>query len=402
MAGLAVLALPIVLDFPRSIIRPVAMVFAVRLRRPRWASRGGPYPSISIVIPAHNEEDRIGQAIETLLEAAYPGEKEVLVVDDGSTDHTYVRALPYAKAGRIQLFRRETASGLKALAVNYGLLFARGEIILTVDADTSFETDTLLNVVRPFRDPAVKAVAGNVRVGNRVNLLTRLQAFEYAVSMELGKHLQALLNTIMVIPGALGAFRRETVRQIGSLDVDTITEDFDLTLKLHKVPGRVIFASDAVAWTVAPTRLKAWIRQRLRWSRGEFDTIRKHQDLLFNPRFGAVGMLGAPDMIYIDVAVLYLRVAYLVYLAFLFPFLLQSVALDQWYLYLVRVSALTALVYAVFETVGYLAAWGLTPTRTPLRLLLLSPLMAAVYRPLYAYVRLRAYTDSILARPARW
>jgi len=401
-AGLAILALPLLLDFPRSIFRPIAMVLAVRLGRSRWASLKGPYPSISIVIPAHNEEDRIAQAIETILEAAYPGEKEVLVVDDGSTDHTYARALPYAKEGRIQLFRRETASGSKALAVNYGLLFARGEIILTVDADTSFETDTLVNVVRPFRDPSVKAVAGNVRVGNRRNLLTRLQAFEYAVSMELGKHMQALLNTIMVIPGALGAFRRETVRQIGSLDIDTITEDFDLTLKLHKVPGRVVFASDAVAWTVAPTRLGGWIRQRLRWSRGEFDTFRKHEDLLFNRRFGAVGLLGAPDMIYIDVAILYLRVAYAIYVAVLFPFLIQSVALEDWFLYLVRVAALSALVYTVFETAGYLAAWAITPARTPLRLVLLAPVMAAFYRPLYAYVRLRAYTDSFLAREARW
>jgi len=142
------------------------------------------------MVPAHNEEKVIAQTIDSLLRQDYPN-LEVIVVDDCSTDRTGEIAQNFASKGLIKLVRLEKASDSKARAVNYGIPFSRGEIIVTVDADTILEPSSIFELVEAFSNPAVGAVSGNIRVLNRVNLLTRLQAYEYLVAMEAGRRFQA-------------------------------------------------------------------------------------------------------------------------------------------------------------------------------------------------------------------
>ena len=228
-----------------------------------------------------NEGTKITRTIETLLEARYLGEKEIIIVDDGSTDDTHFRALPYAKDGYIMLFKRE-AGGSKALAVDYGLTFAKGDVVVVVDADTQLEVESLKYLTEPFVDERVQAVSGNVCISNTRSLVAKLQALEYLISMEIGKFYQGILGTIMVVPGAFGAFRRKFIVQIGRYDRDTITEDFDVTIKIHKA-GQVAFAPKALAWTNCPETWGAWIRQRTRWARGEMETLSKHRNMFLVP-----------------------------------------------------------------------------------------------------------------------
>ncbi len=288
------------------------------------------YPSLSILVPAYNEEKCIAATLETLIEADYP-DKEIIVVDDGSTDQTFQIASRYVNQG-IKVLRRP--NGGKAMALNYGLLFAKGEIIVTVDADSLITKTALLELVQRFQDPTVVGVAGNVKVLNRTNLLTKLQALEYIFDINISRRALDIFGAIPVIPGCLGAFRRDALHSSGAWDSETVTEDYDVTVKASKTRavtlnnghlttyplapdftitlkqakvGRVIQASSrALAYTEAPQSLGDLWRQRMRWYRGNFQTLFKHRDVFHNPRFGTLYSLAFPyvviSMIFIPIA----------------------------------------------------------------------------------------------------
>ncbi|MGB9915107.1 MAG: glycosyltransferase family 2 protein [Candidatus Bathyarchaeales archaeon] len=177
--------------------------------------------------------------------------------------------------------RRADKSG----ALNYGILFASGEVIVTMDADTLLERNAIQEAVKRLANPSVSAVSGNVRVlsgehGGR-NLLVKLQAYEYLLSLELGRRFNSIMGTLLIISGAFGAFWKRSVEQLGQYDKDTITEDFDITIKMRKLGKRLVFAENAVAWTFCPETWRDWIRQRLRWTRGQVETLNKHRDIFF-------------------------------------------------------------------------------------------------------------------------
>lgn len=248
------------------------------------------YPSVSIIVPAYNEEKWISRCIEALLEADYP-RKEIIVVDDGSTDNTYGIASQYSRMG-VKVVHKE--NGGKASAINYGLLFATGEIIVTVDADGVVSRESLKRMVAEFDDPRVVGVAGNIKVVNRVNWLTRCQALEYIMGINMLRRATAYLGVVQVLPGPLSAFRRSVVEGIGKYDKDTVTEDFDVTVKLLKAGGIVQADSRAMAFTEAPARFRDLYRQRIRWYRGNLQVFLKHRDVLANPRFGFLNYLIFP------------------------------------------------------------------------------------------------------------
>jgi cellulose synthase/poly-beta-1,6-N-acetylglucosamine synthase-like glycosyltransferase len=344
---------------------------------------------VSVIVPAHNEERIIERCIQCLLENDYL-KKEIIVVDDGSTDKTYQIARTYSQKGLIKLVRREQASGKKAKAVNLGLRLAKGDIILVVDADTLLEVTAISHMVKYFADPEVGAVAGNVRVGNQINLLTKLQAYEYVMAMEMGRRYQALLGLLLIIPGSFGAVKREIIGSVGAYDIDTITEDFDLTVKIHKLRKKVKFAWDAIAWTIVPEKLRALIRQRTRWDMGQMQTLRKHRNIFFKSRFGIVGLVGAPEMVFADMILIFLRFGWLGYMI---------IANLMW---LAQILLLVSIFYLALELIQALVVGILSPRRRDFVYTLYIPLMVFVYRPFLSIVRFKAYLRGIRGEAGKW
>ncbi|MDB4905903.1 MAG: putative glycosyl transferase/polysaccharide deacetylase [Gemmatimonadetes bacterium] len=252
-------------------------------------------PPVSVLVPAYNEEKVIARTIESVLTQRYAGDIEVIVVDDGSRDGTADAAQRIADGdARITVIRK--ANGGKASALNVGLTRASHLIVVALDADTIFSPDTVRELVQPLSKARVGAVAGNAKVGNRVNIVTRWQALEYVTSQNLDRRAFSLLNCITVVPGAVGAWRRDLIRQLGGFRDDTLAEDQDLTLEVRRAGYQVAYADAAVAYTEAPDTLRGLARQRFRWSFGTLQCAWKHRDALFRPRYGALGSIGLPNV----------------------------------------------------------------------------------------------------------
>jgi poly-beta-1,6-N-acetyl-D-glucosamine synthase len=239
------------------------------------------YPFVSIIVPAYNEGEVIESSIASLLELRYPY-YEVIAVDDGSTDDTYerMRRLEGNHFGvKVSAFRKENSG--KADALNYGIRRSRAPIIVCMDADSRLAPESLRYAVGHFADENVGAVAGNVKVVNRDNLWTKLQALEYIEGLNIVRKAQGWFRSVNVIPGPIGIFRRAVLERIGGYDSDTFAEDFDLTVKILAGGWRIEYEPKAIAYTEAPEALLDVIKQRYRWNRGILQTLRKQKRLLF-------------------------------------------------------------------------------------------------------------------------
>lgn len=269
------------------------LVLSIKLKMLEGHDHGaqGNDPLVSILVPAYNEQATISRTLESLVNLKYVN-KEVIVIDDGSTDSTSIIASWYGRRG-VKLLRRP--NGGKASALNHGLSFARGEILVTIDSDSMIQRDAIDEVVRVAgSDAGIVAVAGNVKVLNAKSLLTRIQELEYIMAINTIRRAYALFGTVMVIPGAFGTFRRQAVVDVGGYDRDTITEDFDLTVKLLKTRRRVASCSSGIVYTEVPSTLKGLYKQRLRWSEGTFQTLYKHRDVVRNKKFDRLHSIGFP------------------------------------------------------------------------------------------------------------
>lgn len=241
-------------------------------------------PMITLVVPAYNEGPVIQPALRSLLLLDYPN-YEILVIDDGSSDDTYEKALAVAREDHQVTIRVITKkNGGKADALNTGMSAARGEFILNMDGDTKLSRNTLRVCIRHFDDPRVGAVAGNVKVLNRENLLTRVQALEYVEGLAMARKAQSFMRAVNIIPGPLGMFRKSVLQQAGGYDHDTFAEDCDLTLKLLMRGWHIAYEPTAIAWVETPSRLLDLLKQRYRWTRGILQATRKHSSALWNPR----------------------------------------------------------------------------------------------------------------------
>jgi len=248
---------------------------------------------VSVLIPAFNEAKVVADSVRRILDSRHV-ELEVIVIDDGSTDGTSDKVeADFAAEPRVKLLT--LSNGGKARAINAGLAIARGEVVVALDADTQFEPDTIALLARWFEDDKVGAVAGNAKVGNRINLITRWQALEYISAQNLERRALAALGCITVVPGAVGAWRRKAVLDLGGFPTDTLAEDQDLTITIQKAGYRAIFDADAVAWTEAPDTIRGLIKQRFRWSFGTLQCLWKHADVTLRPRFGALGLVALPQ-----------------------------------------------------------------------------------------------------------
>ena len=250
---------------------------------PAAGSRRVQVPSVSIIVPAFNEAPMIREVLESLLAVEY-SRFEVIVVDDGSSDQTFLRALPFQRRRPDVEYRvLAKSNGGKFDALNHGIAHARGEIVVCIDGDSILQPDALRHLVSHFEDPAIGAVAGNVRVANRGTLWSSLQALEYVIGLGLVKRAQSAARVVTIVPGPLGAFRKKALSQVGGYDGDTFAEDFDLTVKLLSAGWHVVYEPRAVALTEAPEKTLELLRQRYRWTRGSLQVLLKRRRGLVTP-----------------------------------------------------------------------------------------------------------------------
>lgn len=251
-------------------------------------------PFVSVVVPAYNEEKVICRTIESLLDSNYKN-FEIIVVDDGSSDKTFeVANENFGNHEKIRIYHKE--NGGKAEALNYGWRHAEGEIIVALDADTIFKPETICELVKRFADKKIGAVAGNAKVGNRINLVTKWQALEYITSQNFDRRAFSLLNCITVVPGSVGAWRRDILEQTGGFSNDTLAEDQDLTIQVRKLGYEIGYTENAIGLTEAPDTLRGLAKQRFRWSYGTLQCLWKHKNTLFNPKYGTLGFIAMPNV----------------------------------------------------------------------------------------------------------
>ena len=277
----------------------LASVQVRRTRRTRSRPSARFQPPVAVIVPAYNEAVGIERAVRSLTQADYP-DLEVIVVDDGSTDGTgdIVEALGLPG---VHLIRR--ANGGKAAALTTGVLATEAEIVVMVDGDTVFERDTITNLVQPLADPAVGAVSGNTKVGNRSGLLGRWQHIEYVMGFNLDRRMYEVLQCTPTVPGAIGAFRRSVLIEVGGVSSDTLAEDTDLTLSIGRRGHRVLYTEYARAWTEAPSTFGGLWRQRYRWSFGTMQAVWKHKGAMVSrdPDDRRIGLRALPYMIFFQI-----------------------------------------------------------------------------------------------------
>ncbi len=273
-------------------------IFAIidRLRKPHHEASPGFNPRVAVLIPSYNEEKVIVRTIRSVLNSDYENLR-VIVIDDGSKDRTadvareaYVAQI---RAGRVEVI--EKPNGGKAAALNFALDRVDEEIYVGIDADTVIAADAISKLIPHFEDPTIGAVAGNAKVGNRVNLWTRWQALEYITSQNFERRALDLFHVVTVVPGAIGAWRTEAVKRAGCYPVNTVAEDADLTMSLLEQNLKVVYEDRSLAFTEAPIDAKGLMRQRFRWSFGTLQAVWKHRAAF--TRNKAMGFFALPNIL---------------------------------------------------------------------------------------------------------
>jgi cellulose synthase/poly-beta-1,6-N-acetylglucosamine synthase-like glycosyltransferase len=377
------------------------LALAGRVRKPPEPALAASGHPVTVLIPAFNEEKVIVTTVERILASAYR-ELEVLVIDDGSKDYTaYIVRSHFREDPRVRVI--SIANGGKANALNVGLAAARGEVVVALDADTQFNPDTISRLVRWFDDPKVGAVAGNAKVGNRINMITRWQALEYIVAQNLERRALSALDTLTVVPGAVGAWRRDALAKLGGFPADTLAEDQDLTIAIQVAGYRVLFDSSAIAWTEAPATIRGLSNQRFRWAYGTLQCLWKYRRITFNPEFPQLGFFALPQV--------WLFQILLTALAPLADLLLVWQLVGQWIAYSQHGAEFQSndlrtigIYYCLFILVDLLAAviGFLMERHEDLRLLWWLMLQRFGYRQIMYYVVLRSIASALRGPFVGW
>jgi cellulose synthase/poly-beta-1,6-N-acetylglucosamine synthase-like glycosyltransferase len=272
----------------------VQVAFAEAHRRRHRRSRSRRYlGGVSVIVPAYNEAANIAATIGSLRRSDYP-EFEIVVVDDGSTDRT-AEIVARLAGPDLRLIRQRNAG--KPAALNTGIAAARYDLLVLVDGDTIFEPQALGRLIQPLADPAVGAVAGNTKVANRSGFLGRWQHLEYVIGFNLDRRMFDLARCMPTVPGAIGAFHREVLTDVGGVSSQTLAEDTDLTMAIAQAGWRVVYQPDAIAHTEAPDSLKQLWRQRYRWCYGTLQAMWKHRASLWQR--GSAGQFGRRGLVYL-------------------------------------------------------------------------------------------------------
>lgn len=240
----------------------------------------GTLPTVDILVPMYNEENAAVKTIRNLLEITYP-HFGIIVIDDGSSDETLALVnRHFEHHPQVKILHQENRG--KSAALNNGMLVSQSDIVLCVDADTLVKPDLIDKMVPHFCDEKIAAVAGNIKVGNRRNLITNMQYVEYITNGNFERVVFEPVNGILVIPGAIGAFRRADILQIGGFTADTLTEDNELSLRILCQGYKVSNEPEAVGFTEAPQHLKMLLKQRVRWKVGTVQVFNKFRKQAFS------------------------------------------------------------------------------------------------------------------------
>jgi cellulose synthase/poly-beta-1,6-N-acetylglucosamine synthase-like glycosyltransferase len=364
----------------------VLVVFARRhVRAARLAERDPSFaPPVSILVPAYNEAVGIERAVRSLAASDYP-EFEIVVVDDGSEDDTG-QIVERLELPGVRVIHQP--NGGKPSALNRAIAAAAHDVLVTVDADTVFEPETLRLLVQPFRSEEVGAVSGNTKVGNRGGLLGRWQHIEYVMGFNLDRRLYDVLRCMPTVPGAIGAFRRAALDDVGGVSGATLAEDTDLTLAIVRAGWRVVYEEEARAWTEAPGSLSTLWRQRYRWSYGTMQAVWKHKGAIAQRREWRVGRLGIPYLVLFQIALPLLAPLIDVFAVYGVVFLDPVPVLGYW---------------LAFNVLQLAIGWyAFRLDREPAGPLWAMPLQQFVYRQLMYLVVIESVLSAIAGTRIRW
>jgi cellulose synthase/poly-beta-1,6-N-acetylglucosamine synthase-like glycosyltransferase len=342
---------------------------------------------VSVLVAAYNEEKVIGDTLQSLLSTDYTGDLEIVVVDDGSRDNTASEVERISAIDpRVRLLQQENRG--KARALQRALGAARHEIVVFVDADTHFQRDTLRLLVEPFGDENIGAVSGHAKVGNLRTFIARCQSLEYTCGFNLDRRAYTRWNCITVVPGAISAIRKSAIDEAGGLSLQTLAEDTDLTLALHKNRQKIVYVPQAIAWTEAPESVRTLARQRFRWAYGTLQCLWKHRDMVFNWNYRALGWFSLPSVWFFQIILVAVTpVVDLMLLASLpfgawravLPFVIIFLAMD----------VILATLACILEREPIRRAWRMLPMRL-------------IYRPMLSYCIWTAVLRAIKGAWVSW
>ena len=382
-----------------GIFRSLTILVLALIKERRVHEGGEDLLPVTVLIPAFCEESVIAKSVASVLQSNCPVE-QVIVIDDGSTDETaQVVSDAFGSDPRVRLVRQRNKG--KAEALNHGIRLVETPVFVAIDADTIISPDAIGHLVRHFDDDKIGAVAGNVKVGNRRNILTRLQAIEFITAQNLDRRAFEVLNGIMVVPGSIGAWRTEAVKTSGGYTMQTIVEDADLTVSIIRHGYKVIYEPKAHAFTEAPETIPQWMRQRLRWHFGMLQVAWKHKAAFRERR--AVGMISIPDLVLFGaVFSLFAPIADVVMVANLFSLARQLA--DPSAVSWENVSILVAIAYIAYllsDLVLATIAFGLEPEEDK-RLLPWVLAQRFFYRQIYWMVALRSIARAVTGQFTGW
>ena len=342
---------------------------------------------ISVVMAAYNEGKVVGKTLRALLGSDYKGEIEVIVVDDGSRDETAAEVERVAQVDpRVRLLQQENRG--KAWALQRGLAVVHHGIVVFIDADTQCQRDTLPRLLEPFADERIGAVSGHAKVGNLRTFIARCQALEYTCGFNLDRRAYNRWNCITVVPGAISAIRKDAIDQAGGLSLQTLAEDTDLTLSLHKHRQQIMYVPDAIAWTEAPESVRTLARQRFRWAYGTLQCLWKHRDMVFNWNYRALGWFSLPSIWFFQIILV--AVTPMVDL-----FLLASLPFGAWRAVMpfvvtfLSMDVILATLACILEREPIVRAWRILPMRL-------------IYRPMLSYCIWKAILRAVKGAWVSW
>ena len=342
---------------------------------------------ISVVMAAYNEGKVIAETLRALLGTDYKGEIEVIVVNDGSRDETSAEVERVAHVDpRVRLLQQENLG--KARALQRGLAAVHHGIVVFIDADTQCQHDTLPRLLEPFADERIGAVSGHAKVGNLRTFIARCQALEYTCGFNLDRRAYNRWNCVTVVPGAISAIRKDAIDEAGGLSLQTLAEDTDLTLSLHKHRQRIVYVPDAIAWTEAPESVRTLARQRFRWAYGTLQCLWKHRDMVFNWNYRALGWFSLPSIWFFQIVLV--AVTPMVDL-----FLLASLPFGAWravmpfVITFLSMDVILATLACILEREPILRAWRILPMRL-------------IYRPMLSYCIWKAILRAVKGAWVSW
>ncbi len=325
---------------------------------------------ISVVMAAYNEGRVIAGTLRALLDTEYKGDIEVIVIDDGSRDETAAEIKRAVDVDpRVRLLRQENRG--KARALQRALSAVRHGIVVFVDADTHFQRDTLPRLLEPFADERIGAVSGHAKVGNLRTFIARCQALEYTCGFNLDRRAYNRWNCITVVPGAISAIRKDAIDQAGGLSLQTLAEDTDLTLSLHKHRQRIVYVPGAIAWTEAPESVRTLARQRFRWAYGTLQCLWKHRDMVFNWNYRALGWFSLPSVWFFQIILVAVTPMVDLFLLVTLPFGAWR-AVMPFVITFLAMDVVLATLACILEREPILRAWRILPMRL-------------IYRPMLSY-----------------